>query len=64
MDADNVFCASLHECFASVLRFGLIDSFLVCMIILAVESTCIAMQYYYELYSADKATSQSAPVPP
>ena len=31
MDAEdnNVFCESLDQCFVSVLRFGLIDNFLV-----------------------------------
>ena len=28
--ADNAFCGRIDECFISVLRFGLIDSFLVC----------------------------------
>jgi len=27
--ANNIFCATLEECFVSVLRFGLIDHFLV-----------------------------------
>lgn len=30
-DNENVFCRTLDECFISVLRFGLIDSFLVCI---------------------------------
>ena len=30
--AENVFCERLDDCFTSILRFGLIDNFLVCII--------------------------------
>ena len=46
-DAENVFCETLDECFVSVLRFGLIDNFLVCLFLWAryIDVNYVAVHY-------------------